>query len=148
MIGQLERRLVCARLSPPPALACNIDDAPVASHTPFHSQTSLLRLIHFPLVRYPIPPLHLVCARLSPPPALALRLSLHWSPYLHIPLSSGFIGDCTPIVQIPYYHEMTFIYPLAHTPQTTRNVIGVYSYHVCAFVESGVSCLFTIWLQI
>jgi hypothetical protein len=25
------------------------------------------------------------------------------------------------------YHEMTLIYPLTHTPQTTRNVIGVYS---------------------
>jgi hypothetical protein len=65
-----------------------------------------------------------VCARLSPPPASALSLSLHWSPYLHIPLSSGFIGDCTPIVQIPYYHEMTFIYPLAthHGRRVTLSV--------------------------
>ncbi len=48
-------------------------------------------LIHFPLLRHPIPPLHLVRASLPPPPALALSLSLHRHPYLCIPLSSRFI---------------------------------------------------------
>ncbi len=31
--------------------------------------------IHFPLLRCPLPPLHIVCARFAPPPALALSLS-------------------------------------------------------------------------
>jgi hypothetical protein len=49
--------------------------------------TKLSPLIHFPLPRYCLPPLHLVCARLSPPPALALSLSPHRHPFLHIPSS-------------------------------------------------------------
>ncbi len=38
--------------------------------------TNLSLPISFPLLRYPLPPLHLVCARL-PPPASALSLSPH-----------------------------------------------------------------------
>jgi hypothetical protein len=44
-----------------------IDDIPVASHT--HSPITLTNLsppIHFPLLRYPLPPIHLVCPRFSP----------------------------------------------------------------------------------
>ncbi len=48
------------------------------SHIPL---TNISSLLHFPLLRYPIPPIHLVCPRLSPPSALALSLSLHRHPY-------------------------------------------------------------------
>jgi hypothetical protein len=46
---------------------------------------NLSSLIHFPLLRYPIPPLHLVSARLSPPAPLVFGLSLQRHPSLYIP---------------------------------------------------------------
>ena len=58
------------------------------SHLPI---TNFSSLIHFPFLRYPLPPLHLVCARLSPPPALAISLSYHRHPYLFLPPSSRFL---------------------------------------------------------
>jgi hypothetical protein len=70
----------------------NIDGASIASRAhahPSHSQT-LSPPIHFPLLRYPLPPLHLVCARLSPPPALDVSLSPHRHPFQYIPPSSCF----------------------------------------------------------
>ena len=53
--------------------------------------TNLSLPISFPLLRYPLPPLHLVCARLSPPPALPFRLPPHRHPFFYIPPSSRFI---------------------------------------------------------
>ena len=45
------------------------------THSPL-PLTNFSSLIHFPLLRYHIPSLHLVCTKLSPP-ALSLSLSLH-----------------------------------------------------------------------
>jgi hypothetical protein len=41
----------------------NIDVASIASHSHTHPSHSHSPPIHFPLLRYPLPPLHLVCAR-------------------------------------------------------------------------------------
>ena len=46
----------------------------------FHSPlplTNFSSLIHFPLLRSPIPPIYLVCERLSIPPIFVISLSLH-----------------------------------------------------------------------
>ena len=53
--------------------------------------TNVSHPIHFPLLRYPLPPLHLVCVRLWTPPALALSHSPHRHPFLCIPPSSRLI---------------------------------------------------------
>ncbi len=56
----------------------NIDGAPLASRA--HSPLPLTNLSpppRFPLLRYPLPPLHLVCARLCHPPVSALCHSQH-----------------------------------------------------------------------
>jgi hypothetical protein len=77
----------------------NIDGDPLTSYThthPSQSQTPTLSLIHFPVLRYPIPPLHLVCGRISPPPTSVLSLSIHRPPDIYVmvfPLSSRFIRD-------------------------------------------------------
>jgi serine/threonine protein kinase len=44
-----------------------------------------------------------------------------------------------------YYNIYTLLLQsfLPHTPQTTRIVIDIYSYHLQCILESGVSCLFT-----
>ena len=61
---------------------------------PIHSPLPLTTLsppIHFPLLRYPLPPLHLVCTRLLHPPALVLSLSPHPHPFSISPTSACFI---------------------------------------------------------
>ena len=65
----------------------NIDDAPLGSraNSPL-PLTNLSPPIHFPLLRYPLPPLHLVCVMLLHPPALALQVvSHHTDTLFHIP---------------------------------------------------------------
>jgi hypothetical protein len=46
---------------------------PTINRNPYHSQTSS---IHFPLLRYPLSPIHLVCSRFLDPSVLAFSLSL------------------------------------------------------------------------
>jgi hypothetical protein len=54
------------------------------SHThPSHSQTCWYP-IFFPLLRDPLPPLHLVCARLLDPQVLSFSLSWHRPPYIYV----------------------------------------------------------------
>jgi hypothetical protein len=68
---------------------CARNKAPVGADCVFTGPlANLSPPIHFPLLRYPLPPLHLVCVRLWPPPALALSLSPHRHPFLCIPPSS------------------------------------------------------------
>ena len=55
---------------------------------PLTSKLPLIQFPNFPLLRYPIPPLHLVCVSLSPPPTLALSLSLTDTPICVFPLRS------------------------------------------------------------
>jgi hypothetical protein len=54
------------------------------THTPL-PLTNFSPLIHFRLLRYPLPPLHLVCEMISPSPDLGLSLSLYRYPYVYIP---------------------------------------------------------------
>ena len=60
------------------------------THSPL-PLTDLSSPIHFPLLRYPLPPFYLVCGRSSPPPALALCPSPNRHPFLYIPPSSHFV---------------------------------------------------------
>jgi hypothetical protein len=54
-------------------------------HYPFFTIHTYVfpHLIHFPLLRYPLPPLHLLCVR--PLPALHLSLAPHHHPFLYPP---------------------------------------------------------------
>jgi hypothetical protein len=90
--------------------------------------TNFSSLIHFPLLRYPIPTLHLVCVRLSPPPSLTFTLSLHRHPYLHILSPTPLDLPLSDVIKNNMVHPVTWMIFIISDPSSTPFLLPS-SYH-------------------